>query len=281
MRIARIIIGGLISPITNISNTDQRSAIPKTAVRPLTYGIAELVAQFGRIDQIISISDFTDTARLKKSMSFKTGSARHRRTGQNHDRFPLHGNHIFIEPDTVTGIDFQSAQIHDQFHPSRKRCKACIHINASVIVNEHARIEQVHLSLFLSVRRTVRPLYITVKFIFSRRRITHGNGSYRQTVKFVIQIIPAVCSLYHIRRAHVHISLSVFRILACTVNDAFIPPIGQVTDRSRPAYIIIYAEIRPVEPIVASVHIYPFSEYSRFTVGNVFEAWQIWIICLF
>ena len=153
---------------------------------------------------------------------------------------------------------------------------------------QHARIKLGFVPGPLSQQSAVRIMHISVKFIFSRRRVADRHRHHRHLIQHIVQIVPAVRPHRHIRRVQAHLARLVEGIRRFLIDHALIAPVPQVVHRSRPAHIVSHAEHITIIKIMGTVHIHPVPKYIRLRVRDIFPGRQIGIprlffthICLF
>ena len=70
-------------------------------------------------------------------------------------------------------------------------------------------------------------------------------------------------------------------MLLSVIYFALKAPVRQVINRSRPAYIIVFAVSCAIKAVVASIYIKPVIENVWFSVRNIFVTWEIGVKNLF
>ena len=98
-----------------------------------------------------------------------------------------------------------------------------------------------------------------------------------QEIEGIVQIVPAVGTLRHVRRVKVALQIAVFRILILAVDDPFTAPVAQVADRGGPAHIISHAEDVTVEKVMGTVYVYAVAEHVGFPVRDILPGGKVGI----
>ena len=104
----------------------------------------------------------------------------------------------------------------------------------------------------------------------SRRTVTNGYADRPDAVvRAVVQIIPSVFSLHHIRCPQLVPAVRHAWILCLFIDHAFIAPICQIGDRSGIAHIIVGAKFFSIKGIMTAVDIDSVTEHMRFAVRDI------------
>ena len=139
------------------------------------------------------------------------------------------------------------------------------------IVVQHGRIKRNE----TLQRASIRIMYISVVFKFSRGSIAYGHadGSVKAVIsptgQIVIQVEPTIFSLNHIRSIHILPLITVMCALLSTVNRSLTTPITQIIDWCRPALIVQQTKTLTALGIVAAVQIDPVTKHMGFTVWDI------------
>ena len=88
------------------------------------------------------------------------------------------------------------------------------------------------------------------ELVLPRRGVTDGDTHDAHKVESVVEVIPPIGALAYIGGEQQSQAQFIPGILFFAVNDAFIPPVGQVICRGGPAHIVIDAKNRRVKFVV-------------------------------
>ena len=210
---------------TDIAVGNDCAAVDKAAVRAVAGRIAELMALMGRVDKVVFFADLADGGRLKKSMSFKSGTCGMVTAGNQHAGRFLQGEHIgFQFGDHAV---FTELNIHQPFHRCAARFgdlfqllfgqfgelhflfggrrKAIVEIHPSIVIGQHRRVKRHEFPQDL----TVGIMDMAVKCKRSGGRIADRNPDLGIEGEAIIQIIPSIRAASDIRRPELHLIIRI------------------------------------------------------------------------
>ena len=276
MGVACVVEGFCVALVPDIRYADERAAIVEIPIRVIADGVAELVAEDRGIDEVVFPVDLPDGAGLEKAVALEVCPSCRCRSG--YDGFPLSPDrfHIRLQLQTDGLLDPVAAELENQLERALRR-KTHVEISLAVVVHQHAGIEGEGISFLLAIWRSVGILYAAVIRKGADGAVRHGDAGAGQNVELIVQIITPVRALYAVRRVHMHLPVLVAGILRSSIDHALIAPVAQIVQRSRPADVIVHAEVLTAKAVVAAVDIEPFSEHAGFSVRDVLIAWQIGI----
>ena len=250
--------------------TNDNATEAEALIRIFAHRIAQLMEHHRGIHEIIQLAHFADRGRLKKFMPLKSAAGAIWFTGSYKGRSFLNCHHIRPQNSRHRAAPACIAN----------RTKTGIQIGAVSLCN-HSRVELGLVPLSFSQPASILILDISIKLIFSRRRIAYCNRDTALFIQYIIQVIPAIRPFGDIGSIQTHAAILVKRIVCFFVYDPFISPIAQIIRRSGPAHIVIQAIRMAVKPIMGAIYIYSIFKYMRLSVRNILPGRQIRIKSLF
>ena len=264
------LVPGLIAVDAKVIVGDNDTTVLETLCGGFAGCVAQLVEHHGRVDKVIGVSVLADGRRLKELVTLKAAALAVGLTGSDKHRRLFNGEHIR----TQHGAHGTVAALV----PGKAETGVKI---GAVPFCQDARIELGLIALLLTQKRAVRIVDIAVKLEFPSRGITHGHGNHALVVQHIVEIIPAVRALGHIRSIQAHTAIGVEGILGLFIDDALIPPVTEVVHRGGPSDIVVQAISVTVEPVMRAVDIHPAVKNVGFAVRDVLPGGQIGVERLF
>ena len=193
-------------------------------------------------------------------------------------RAGLHRHHVLLQlQHHAAGIPMAPEAAQDS---RNRRLKAGIQPYPPVVIHQHGRIEGKLVPLSAAPDGAVRVMDMAEELILPVRRVADRDADGAQKVEGIVQVIPPVRTLRHVRGKEDADAQPVHRILVLPVDHPGAGPAAQVAERSGPADIVVQAEQGRVEAVVAAVHIHAVAEHVGLSVRNVLPGREVGIECL-
>jgi hypothetical protein len=242
--IAGVLICRFIRIYAKVAVADDYTAVGEWAFRRCRSSIAELMHDFRRIYEVEDTVSFTDGRSFKESMTFKSGSFGIYLARNNEFWAFPYRQHIRSDNSDHSAVSGSIGLT----------AEAGIKVGG-VTNRDHTRIELGLITLFLSEKRTIFVVNMTVEMERSLRLVTLGNSYNTLVIKNIEEIIVSVRSLCHIRSIETSFIFFVIRIVCTLIGNTFISPRTEIIYRCGPGNIVTGTEEGAVIVIVRSVDI--------------------------
>ena len=282
VRVARV-VGGVLDALapaqTHVAYADDGAAEREVAVRTVARRIAQLVAEEGRIDEVVLAVYLTHGRGFEELMSLVRRARRIALAlgdvfGRN-----VHRHHVGLEHRhhrAFAAEGLASRQEEGIERGAETRVEVYL-----VTLHVHARVELEGIALLLAEYLSVGVMHVVQELVFARGLVAHRHAYLARVVQEVVEVVFAVGTAAHVGRVHAVLALGVVGILRLFEYYALVTPVGQIVLGAAPAHVVVHAERTAVEFVVTAVYVDAAVELMRLPVGYVFPAGEIGIEYLF